>query len=85
MRDMKDYKVGERFELKVELEVQEFGCCDDCVFCNPTGECFVPEDLACTKQDRKDGKYVIFKMVKSRLTNRKYHEVKTSKEAPEGL
>lgn len=64
MRAMKDYKVGERFEIKVELEVQEFGCCDECIFYNPAGDCFVPEDLVCTKHDRKDGKYVIFKMVK---------------------
>ena len=63
MRAMKDYKVGVRFEIKVELEVQEFGCCDECIFYNPAGDCFVPEDLACTKNDRKDGKYVIFKLI----------------------
>ena len=63
MRAMKDYKVGVRFEIKVELEVQEFCCCDECIFYNPAGDCFVPEDLACTKNDRKDGKYVIFKLI----------------------
>ena len=59
MRDMNDYKVGDR----IVLEVQEFGCCDECIFYNPAGDCFVPEDLACTKHDRKDGKYVIFKLI----------------------
>lgn len=58
MRDMNDYKVGER----IVLEVQESHSCNECFFYNPIA-CSSPNGLRCDPLSREDGKNVIFKLI----------------------
>lgn len=61
---MKEFKVGERVTLTLEVAERKCGC-KGCFF-STSGECFkrADFDFACLRCERSDKKSIIFKEVK---------------------